>query len=332
MGYENINTNIYETGIVATLEGNKEGPCLLFRSEMDAVVMDETGRVKHTCGHDAHMASLLALAEILIKNKDRIKGKVKLVFEPDEEGNGGAKAMIENGILENPRVDKAFAIHVWSELKEDTIGVKEGAVMASTDPFEITVFGKGGHAAIPEKCVDTLYIASNIAKNVKEMSKLEKEKDNRIVLGITAIIGGKNNNVIPDKVYLKGICRTFNNQIREKVKEDLKQNVEKIAEQFGGKAELKFIGNYPATINDVEETKKIYGLSTKIAQNVETNYKTMCSEDFSYFLEKVPGTLILVGCQKDEYYPQHSENFSVGENTMLLCTQMLYEIVKKYLF
>ena len=130
MGYEDINTNIYKTGIVATLKGIEEGPCIMFRSDMDAVVMDETGRTKHTCGHDAHMTILLSLAKILIDNKDKIKGTVKLVFQPDEEGDAGAKFMVQNGVLENPKVDKVFAVHVWTELKEDEIAVKPGTVMA----------------------------------------------------------------------------------------------------------------------------------------------------------------------------------------------------------
>ena len=138
IGYSDINTNVYKTGIVATLRGKEEGPCILFRSDMDAVVMDETGRTKHTCGHDAHMTILLSLAKILIDNKDKIKGTVKLVFQPDEEGNAGAKYMVQNNaVLGNPKVDKAFAIHIWSEFKEDEIAIKEGTVMASSDPYNI---------------------------------------------------------------------------------------------------------------------------------------------------------------------------------------------------
>ena len=138
---------------------------------MDAVIMDNTGRTKHTCGHNAHMTILLSLAKLLMDNKDKIKGTVKLLFEPDEEGSGGATPMIEKGVLENPKVDKVFAIHVWSELKEGTVGIKKGPVMASTDPFEITVYGKGGHAGLPEKCVDTIYIANVIGKIHKRNGK-----------------------------------------------------------------------------------------------------------------------------------------------------------------
>ena len=331
MGYTDINTNVYATGIIATLKGKKEGPCILFRSDMDAVIMDDTGRTKHTCGHDAHMTILLSLAELIIRNKDKIKGTVKLLFQPDEEGEGGADKMIANGALNNPKVDKAFAIHVWSELKEDTIGIKEGAVMASTDPFEIIVYGKGGHAAMPEKCVDTIYIANIIGKMIKEMANIGTNLDDKVVLGITAISGGKTNNVIPDKVYLKGIFRTFNNEIRARIKEELCCKVKKIAEEMGGTAEIKFIANYPVTVNSEEEAETIQEIASNIVQNIDKNYKTMCSEDFSYFLQKVPGAMILVGCQKDEYYPQHNENFTVGLTPILIGTQIFYDIVKKYL-
>lgn len=331
MGYENIDNNIFSTGIVATLQGSKEGPCIMFRSELDAVTMDESGRVKHTCGHHAHMTVLLALAQILIEQKDKISGTVKLLFQPDEEGSGGADKMIKNGALENPKVDKIFALHVWSEFKEDVVAIKEGAVMASTDPFEITISGKGGHAAIPEKCIDTIYVANKIGVALKEKAVLDVEDDKKVVLGLTAISGGKNNNVIPSKVTLKGICRTFDNEIRKNIKKEIKEEVDKIASELGAKAEFKFIGNYPATINSEEDAKVVKEISEKIVGEVITNYKTMCSEDFSYYLEKVPGAMILVGCQRGMYYPQHNENFTVGTNPVLIGTQIFYDIVKKYM-
>lgn len=151
MGYEKMRTNIDETGILAEIQGKENSPCILFRADMDAVVMNSNNRLKHTCGHDAHMAIMLALAELLIKDREKLKGSVKILFQPAEEGRGGAKPMIKNGILENPKVDKVFAIHVWSELDECAVGIKSGAIMASTDPFNITVYGKGGHRSTTRK-------------------------------------------------------------------------------------------------------------------------------------------------------------------------------------
>ena len=331
IGYSDINTNIYATGIVATLKGKEDGPCILFRSDMDAVVMDETGRTKHTCGHDAHMTILLSLAKILMDNKDKIKGTVKLLFQPDEEGNAGAKFMVENGALENPKVDKAFAIHVWSEFKEDEIAIKEGTVMASSDPYDITVYGRGGHAAMPEKCIDTIYIANKIGIALKEMARIDVEAEEKAIIGATAISGGKTNNVIPDVVHMKGICRTNNNEVRKEMKEKLVSTVENIAKEMGGRAEVKFLVEYPVTVNSKEEAETVQEIARKVVSNVVTDYQTTTSEDFSYYLEKVPGCMIFVGCRRDKFYPQHNENFTVGENPILIGTQVFYEIVKKYL-
>ena len=331
MGYNDINTNIYATGIIATLRGKEDGPCILFRSDMDAVVMDETGRTKHTCGHDSHMTILLSLAKILMDNKDKIKGTVKLLFQPDEEGDAGAKFMVENGALENPKLDKAFAIHVWSEFKEDEIAIKEGTVMASSDPYDITVYGKGGHAAMPEKCIDTIYIANKIGIALKEMARIDVEPEEKAIIGATAISGGKTNNVIPDVVHMKGICRTNNNKIRKEMKEKLVSTVENIASKMGGRAEVKFLVEYPVTVNSKEEAKVVQEIAKKVVSNVVTDYQTTTSEDFSYYLEKVPGCMIFVGCTRDKFYPQHNENFTVGENPILIGTQVFFEIAKKYL-
>ena len=254
MGYTNINNKIYATGIVATLKGKEDGPCILFRTDMDAVIMDDTGRTKHACGHDAHMSIMLALANILIKNQDKLKGTVKLLFQPDEEGDAGASKMVANGALENPKVDKAFAIHVWSELKEDTIGIKEGTVMASSDPYDIIVYGKGGHAAMPEKCIDTIYIANKIGIALKELAKIDVPIDEKAIIGATAINGGKTNNVIPDKVYMKGICRTNNNKVRKESKEKLVKTVEKIAKEIDEKVERGSTGLYGKGMYSNNET------------------------------------------------------------------------------
>ena len=331
IGYKDINTNIYETGIIATLKGKEDGPCILFRSDMDAVVMDETGRTKHTCGHDAHMTILLSLAKILMDNKDKMKGTVKLLFQPDEEGDAGAKFMVENGALENPKVDKAFAIHVWSEFKEDEIAIKEGTVMASSDPYDIVVYGRGGHAAMPEKCIDTIYIANKIGIALKEMARLDVEPEEKAIIGATAISGGKTNNVIPDIVHMKGICRTNNNEVRKEMKKKLQETVEGIAKEMGGSAKVKFLVEYPVVVNSKEEAKTIQDLAKNVVSKVVTDYQTTTSEDFSYYLEKVPGCMIFVGCTKDKFYPQHNENFTVGENPILIGTEIFYEIAKKYL-
>ncbi len=334
MGYKNIKTNIAKTGVVAEFEGTEKGECILFRADMDAVVMDENHRVKHTCGHDAHMTILLSLAQILINNKDKIKGHVKLLFQPAEEGKGGAKPMINEGVLKNPDVDKVFALHVWSEIDEGKIAIKEGAVMASTDPFNIKVIGKGGHAAIPEKCIDPIYIASSITIALQSIVSRNINPNETAVIGITAINGGNTNNVIPDEVKLKGICRTFNNELRKDIVKRIKQIAENISQSMGGTVQIEFASGFPAVINSKAETENIIKISEKIVgkDNVVKNYKTMCSEDFSFFLNEKPGAYIFIGNKGENKAPQHSEDYIVSEKAILIGVQVLYEIVKKYLF
>lgn len=333
MGYTNIKTNIAKTGIVAEI-GNSSFPCILFRADMDAVVMDESGRTKHTCGHDAHMTILLTLASLLMENKEKINGTVKLLFQPAEEGTGGAKPMIDEGVLENPHVDKVFALHVWSELPKCSIGIKEGAVAASTDSFNIEVLGKGGHAAMPEKCIDPIYIASQIAITLPSIVSKNINQGETAVVGITAINGGSTNNVIPDSVQMKGICRTYNNDIKDYIKVRIKDIAEGIAESMGGKVEMTYPPNFPAVVNSKEEAEMAQDIAKDIVgeNNVITDYRTMCSEDFAYFLENRPGAFVFIGCRGNVYYPQHNENFEVGIEPMLVGVQFMYNLAKKYMF
>lgn len=334
IGYINIKTNIAKTGIIAELEGKIDGECILFRADMDAVEMDDNHRMKHTCGHDAHMTILLSLAQLLMDNKDKIKGHVKLLFQPAEEGHGGAKPMIEAGALENPTVDKVFALHIWSEIEDGKIAIKEGPVMASTDPFDIIVIGKGGHGAIPEKCVDPIYIASQIVIAMQGIVGRNVNPNETTVVGITAINGGNTNNVIPDKVELKGICRTFNNDLRKELLKRIENTSINIAKSMYGDVKINHIMEYPAVINTKKEAEDIINISKKIVgeENIVTDYKTMCSEDFSFFLQEKPGAFILIGNKGENTAPQHNENYFVSEKSMILGAEVMYEIAKKYLF
>ena len=334
IGYINIKTNIAKTGIIAELEGKIDGECILFRADMDAVEMDDNHRMKHTCGHDAHMTILLSLAQLLMDNKDKIKGHVKLLFQPAEEGHGGAKPMIEAGALENSTVDKVFALHIWSEIEDGQIAIKEGPVMASTDPFDIIVIGKGGHGAIPEKCVDPIYIASQIVIAMQGIVGRNVNPNETAVVGITAINGGNTNNVIPDKVELKGICRTFNNDLRKELLKRIENTSINIAKSMYGDVKINHIMEYPAVINTKKEAEDIINISKKIVgeENIVTDYKTMCSEDFSFFLQEKPGAFILIGNKGENTAPQHNENYFVSEKSMILGAEVMYEIAKKYLF
>ena len=332
MGYKNIKTGIAKTGIMAELNGNMPGECVLFRSDMDAVQIGEKGEAKHTCGHDANMAILLGLAQILINNKNNIRGHVKIVFQPAEEGTGGAKPMIEEGILENPRVDRVFALHVWSEIEDGKVGVKSGPIMASTDAFDIKIIGKGGHGALPEKCINPIYVANDLISRIQEIQNSIPENE-KAVLGVTSINAGNSNNVIPETLILKGICRTYNPEIRQFLKNELIRICNELNEKWNAKLEIFVASNLPPVINSEKETKEVLEIVKSIVgeENVITDYQTMCSEDFAFFLENRPGTFIFIGNRLDEYYPQHSENYRVGENAIILGSTIIYNIAKRYL-
>ncbi|HHV30579.1 M20 metallopeptidase family protein [Acetivibrio mesophilus] len=330
-----VEENIATTGVVAVLKGKQDSPCIMFRADMDAVltIPEETTSIMHACGHDAHMAILLGLASLLAKDKHNFKGTVKLVFQPGEEGFGGAEAMIHEGVLDNPKVDKAFALHVWSELDEDCIGIKDGPIMASGDEFEIEVYGKGGHAALPEKCSDSIYIASQIVVVLQSIVSRNISPIDTAVVSVTSFNGGCNYNTICEKVAIRGTCRTFRNETRELIASKIKEISTSIASSLGGKAIVKYRFKHPPVVNWKEESNLVAQIAELVVgkENIITNYSTMCTEDFSHFLRKVPGALVLVGCKGEEYWPQHSPNFYVGEKPMLIGLELLYGIARKYL-
>lgn len=333
MGYENIKTGIAKTGVMAELEGNIPGECILFRCDMDAVPIGDKDNVKHTCGHDAHMAILLGLAQVLINDKDNIKGHVKLVFQPAEEGTGGAKPMIDEGILKNPRVDKVFAIHVWSEIEDGKIGIKSGPIMASTDAFDVIITGKGGHGALPEKCINPIYVANELITKIQEVQN-NISKEEKVVFGVTAVNAGSSNNVIPETLVLKGIRRTFNPEIRKFLKEELIKMCDELSDKWNAKLEIIKMSDLPPVINTKEDVDIVKEIAKNIVgdENIVEDYQTMCSEDFAFFLENRPGAFVFIGNKLEEYFPQHSEKYRVGENAIILGASMMCEIAKKYLF
>lgn len=335
LGYE-VKSEVAKTGIIAILRGESEHPCIMFRADMDAVAMKNGDKItaKHTCGHDAHMACLLTFAELLVKNRKKIKGTVKLVFQPGEEGYGGAKIMIEEGVLNYPEVDKCFALHMWSELPYLHTCIKDGPLMASGDEFEIEIYGKQGHAALPERCVDPVYIASTIVVALQSIVSRNIPPDETAVISVTSIIAANSYNVIGDKAVLKGTVRTYNNQIREYIAERMKKIAESIAEGLGGKATVQYRYKHSALINTKEEADVVRKIAEEVLalDYIITNYKTMCTEDFSHFLEKVSGAFVLIGCCKNKDITQHNENFYVEKDAILLATELLCRIAKVYLW
>ena len=341
-GYEP--TEICESGIVATIEGPKPGKTFLLRADMDALPMEETPNcdfaskngAMHSCGHDMHTAMLLGAAKLLRQNQDQIEGTVKLVFQPDEEGFTGAKKMIEAGVLENPKVDAAFAAHLWGYLNEGEVHLKEGPMMASPDIFNIKVIGKGGHGAVPQESIDPIVITCQIVNSLQTIVSRKINPLDPVVITCGRIQGGDCHNVIPNEVELEGTIRTFNEETRNWVPKVMEDLIRGITTSQGAAYEFKYEPKYPALINDKymtsfakESLKKVVG-----EENVfDLKEPNMGGEDFAYFAQKVPSAFIFVGIANNKSEPviHHNPYFKWDSKNVGILAQSLSQIAIDYL-
>ncbi len=307
-----VHTGVGGTGVVALLKGAKPGPVVLARADMDALpVQEETGApyasmnpgVMHACGHDAHTAVLLTVAKMLIAYRNHLSGTVKFMFQPAEEGMGGAEKMIEAGILENPKVDVALALHVWNERPVGWIGIASGPALAGAEIFKIKVRGKGGHGAVPHLALDPILAAAQIVSALQGIVARNIAPMQTAVVSVCTIHGGETFNVIPPMVEMTGTIRTFEPDVRARVLERFEKTVHSIAEGMGCQAEIDLQILTPATINQPEIAARVQEVSRRLFSDgaVDTsNYITMGSEDFAFVLEKVPGCFFFIGSANPE--------------------------------
>ena len=323
---------IAQTGIVAEIQGNDPGSkTVALRADMDALPVNEQNDVEyqsvnkgvmHACGHDVHMACLLGAARILSEIKSEFKGTVRLIFQPSEETYpGGAKVMIEEGVLENPRPEAIFGQHVFPELETGMIGMKSGKYMASTDEVFITVKGKGGHAAIPDKVVDPVLIASHIVIALQQIVSRKSKPIMPTVVSFGKISSKGKTNIIPDEVKLEGIIRTFDEDWREEIKTQIKKISSGIAESMGGSCDVFIDPGYPAVVNDDVLTAQareyaIEFLGEDLVVDLEMR---MTAEDFSYYARKIPGCFFRLGTRNEKQgitSNLHSATFDVDESSL----------------
>lgn len=324
-----------QTGILATVKGNKPGKTILLRGDMDALpVTEDTGfsyasrnpGVMHACGHDCHTASLLTAAKLLHENKDELCGTVKFAFQPAEEVGTGAPAMIANGALEG--VDSAFAIHIWSTIPAGKISLKGGPQMAAVDKFMIHIDGKGGHASAPHECVDPVVCLAAMVNNLQTIVSRECNPMDSAVLTIGKIESGTLWNIIPTTAYMEGTTRFFTRELQKRFPEMMERVVKYTADTYRCKAELEYKRMIPPTINDdtFAENAKKSAAKVVAAENVINIGPIATGEDFGIFLEHVPGALALVGVGNEAcgaIWPQHSAKYTVDEDA-LLNSVMLY--------
>jgi amidohydrolase len=315
------------------------------RADMDALPLEEPNRVPyasktkgkmHACGHDAHVTILLGVARFFSSIRDRVKGNIKWIFQPAEEGGGGGKVMVEEGVLENPKVDAIFGAHVFPFLAMGKVGIYEREGMAAADRFTIKVIGKGGHAATPHVSKDPILAAGHLITQIHSIVSRDVNPLDSAVVTIGKVSGGTAFNIIPDEVDLIGTVRSLNPQVREKIKSRIEEMARGIVHSFGMDYRFEFEYGYPVLINHLEMTKLVTAACSKGIgkENVEVLKPSMGGEDFAFYLEKVPGAFFRLGCRNEEkgiIHPFHSSLFDIDEEVLPFGVEMFTRVIDQYL-
>lgn len=338
-------TTSAKTGTVALIKGKNSNKTVLLRADIDGLPIKDESKFEikseregymHACGHDIHATCLLGAAKILNDIKDELNGNVKLVFQPAEEGVGGALPMIEDGILENPHVDAAFALHVEPLEKTGNIQVKDGSIMASPDDFKIVVHGVGGHASAPEKCVNPVTIGTAI---ITEFEKINATvlKDKPCVMTVCYFNGGTCNNAIPQTAEIMGTARSLDNETREMLIELLDKTAHETAKKHGTTIDFTFNKLFPPVVNNSEMNDVIRNSAKKLTcinEVVTLDKPAMAGDDFSYFGENVPSAYFKLGVgnvEKGVVYPIHSPKFIADEDALPIGSAILSQTAVDYL-
>jgi len=344
LGY-GVQTGVAKTGVIGLLEGARPGPVVMFRFDMDALpVAEETGAEyasrtpgrMHACGHDGHVAMGMGLAELLLSSRDQMAGTVKLVFQPAEEGGNGAEAMVREGALENPRPDIFLATHVWIEKPLGTVDVTAGPVMAAAEKFTCTIYGRGGHGALPHQAVDPIIAAAQAVTALQTVVSRNVNPLDTAVVTVGSIHGGDAFNVIPPQVELSGTIRTYEPSTRETVLRRVREVIAGVTAACGANAELAITPLTPAVINDSEVTEVVRRAAEAVvgAERVTSGERTMGSEDAAFFMEKVPGCYFFLGAANPEKgltAPHHNPRFDFDEEALVLGLAILAQVAAFYL-
>ena len=332
-------------GIVAEIIGGNPGKIVALRADMDALEMrEETNidfksideNVMHSCGHDSHMTFLLGAAKLLNENKDKIRGKVKLVFQPAEELSpiGGAPKILESGLLDD--VDAIFGSHVWPDLPFGKIAVKEGAMMANSDHFTIKFIGASSHAAKPHEGVDAVIMGAQFVNAMQTLISRNTDPMNSAVLTVGRFIAGTRYNVMAEEAIIDGTCRTFSKEDRMRIFRDMENLAKAIAQVNHGDCEYNYGFGYPAVINEKNSVKIVKESATELfGEDAILNIEkpAMTAEDFAFYLQKIKGAFYWVGIasKMEKNYPLHSKNFYLNEEILYRGAALMYEIAINFL-
>jgi amidohydrolase len=334
-----------KTGVVGLLQGSKEGKTVAVRADMDALPLEELSQVPyrskvqgrmHACGHDGHVAILLGVARLFSSVRDRVQGNIKWIFQPAEEGGGGGRIMVEEGVLENPRVDAIFGAHLFPDLRIGKVGIHEKEGLAATDRAIITLLGKGGHGAYPHLCRDPILAAGHLITQIHSIVSRSISPLDSGVITIGKVSGGTAFNIIPDEVELLGTIRSLTPRVREELKSRMEEVTRGIARSFGLEFRFDFQNGYPALVNDPEMSHLVASACAEGIGRENVNFlrPSMGGEDFAFYLQKVPGSFFRLGCRnegKGMVYPSHSSRYDIDEDVLPLGVEMFARIIDRYL-
>jgi amidohydrolase len=339
---------IAQTGIVAIVQGRKTSfrlRTLAIRADMDALPIQELNDVPyksrhngvmHACGHDGHTAIALMTAYYLSQHRNDFAGTVKIIFQPAEEGPGGAKPMIEAGVLTNPDVDAIVGLHLWNNLPLGTIGVRSGALMAAVERFSLKIQGKGGHGAMPHQTVDAVVVGSQIVNALQTIVSRNVNPIDSAVVTVGEFHAGTARNIIADTATINGTVRYFSAELEGFFCQRIDAIVAGICASYGASYELEYINFYPPLINDEKITSLVRSVATDLVETplgIVPECQTMGGEDMSFFLQKVPGCYFFLGSANPDLslaYPHHHPRFDFDETALATGVEMFVRCVEKY--
>ncbi|BAZ07904.1 M20 metallopeptidase family protein [Calothrix sp. NIES-3974] len=341
-------SGIAKTGIVAIIRGEKPGfgKVLAIRADMDALPIQEQNQVPyrsqhdgimHACGHDGHTAIALGTAYYLHQHRDRFNGIVKIIFQPAEEGPGGAKPMITAGVLKNPDVDAIIGLHLWNNLPLGTVGVRSGALMAAVECFDCTILGQGGHGAMPHQTVDSIVVAAQVVNALQTIVSRNVNPLDAAVVTIGELHAGTKRNVIADTARMSGTIRYFNPDLADFFQNKIETVIAGVCASNGAKYDFQHYRLYPPVINHPDITHLVQSVATQVVETplgVVPECQTMGGEDMSFFLQEVPGCYFFLGSANPQLnlaYPHHHPRFDFDETALAMGVEIFVGCVEKFL-